>query len=359
VVSAETSGGEWVYRLEPWREQDTIRVCLEWGEEAERKFVAGLREDQMRERKKLLAWGGQALLGFLPAKHQERLYETIALNPTRATLWSAVLETAAASPFALLFVVNMFAGSTAGLGLGQVPTWAGLLAFAAAAEGVFRLAAVISTGNPIGSLPLAFLDLRLRSEGKGYVPRDEVLAIGEELNAVSPVPKVWWERAGGVSYEGESYMLAGSGREKDNFAYHFRKGGEGFPILDPELEIIRNRSSDRSYVLAPLWGFLPPNLQKALEFYGRYRSRPYVILSIGFNFLMALALTGPGMNSISRGVFGIWNLTLLAVGLALFMESVLRLVRLLTNGEITGSVLAFLVKPVYYMAMKDNPARPS
>jgi hypothetical protein len=29
VVSAGRSGGEWVYRLEPWREQDTIRVCLE------------------------------------------------------------------------------------------------------------------------------------------------------------------------------------------------------------------------------------------------------------------------------------------------------------------------------------------
>jgi hypothetical protein len=86
----------------------------------------------MRERKKLLAWGGQAVLGFLPAKHQERLYETIGLNPTRATLWSAVLETAVASPFALLFYINMVAGSTGVLG-GQVPTWAGLLAFAAAA----------------------------------------------------------------------------------------------------------------------------------------------------------------------------------------------------------------------------------
>jgi hypothetical protein len=205
----------------------------------------------------------------------------------------------------------------------------------------------------MGSLPLVFLNFRLRSEGKGYVPRDEVLAIGEELNVVSPVPKVWWERAGGVSYEGESYIMAGSDREKDNFIYHFRKGGEGFPTLDPELEINRNRSSDLSYVLAPLWGFLPSNLQKALEFYGRYRPRPYVILSICFDFVVALGLTGPGLTGISRGVFEIWSLILLAAGFALFLESVVRLYRLLTNGEISGSFLAFLVKPVYYMAIKD------
>jgi hypothetical protein len=29
----------------------------------------------------------------------------------------------------------------------------------------------------------------------------------------------------------------------------------------------------------------------------------------------------------------------------------------MSNGETTGSFLAFLVKPVYYMAIKDNPPR--
>jgi hypothetical protein len=56
VVSAEKSGGEWVYRLEPWPEQETIRVCVEWGEKQEREFIAGLRDDQKQERKKLLAF---------------------------------------------------------------------------------------------------------------------------------------------------------------------------------------------------------------------------------------------------------------------------------------------------------------
>ena len=358
VVSAEKSGGEWVYRLEPWTGQETIRVCVDWDEEQERQFIAGLGDDRIRERKRFLAWSGQALLGFLPAKHQDRLYETIGLDPARATFWSAALEVAVASPFAVLFVVNAIAGGMGGLG-GQVPAWIGLPAIVAAAEGGLRLVAVISTGNPIGSLLLVLLGLRLKSEGPEYVPADKISAIEGELNIVSPVPKVWWEKAGGVTYGGEPYILAGSGRDRTGFSYHFRKGGEGFPVLDRELEQVRNRSSDLSYVLAPLWGFLPPDLQRALEFYGRYRPRPYVLLSVGINFLAALAIIGSGLKNISRGVYEIWSLVLLTAAVSLLVESVLRLVRLMSNGETTGSFLAFLVKPVYYMAIRDNPLPPS
>jgi len=358
VVSAERSGGEWVYRLEPWTEQESIRVCVEWGEDEERRFIAGLRDDLIRERKRLIAWSAQALLGFLPAKHQDRLYETLGLDPPRATLWSAVLELAVATPFAVLFAVSTIAGGTGGLG-GQVPTWLGLLAVVAAAEGMFRLAAVVSTGNPMGSLLFVLLGLRLKSEGPEYVPADKISAIDGMLDVVSPVPKVWWERAGGVTYGGEPYVLTGSDRERTDFSYRFRKGGEGFPVLDPELEKVRNRSSDLSYVLAPLWGFLPADLQRGLEFYGRYRPRPWILLSIGFNFLAALAIMGSGMRNISRGVYETWSLILLAVAVPLLLESVLRIIRLTSNGETTGSFLAFLVKPVYYMAIKDNPAPPS
>jgi hypothetical protein len=358
VVAAEKLGDEWVYRLEPWTGQDTIRVYVDWGEESEREFSAGLRDDRIQEQKNLLAWGAQAFLGFLPAKNQERLHQATGLDPARATFWSAALETMVASPFAVLFIINSVAGGMGGSG-GSIPTWAGVMAFVAMAEGVFRLAAVITTGDPIGSVLLALLGLRLKSEGPQDVPGDEILAIEGVLNVVSPAPKVWWERAGGVTYKGESYILAGSGREKTEFFYRFRKGGEGFPVLDPELEKVRNRSSDLSYVFGPLWGFLPSDLQKGLEFYGRYRPRPYVIISICFNFLAALVIMGPGLRNVSRGVFEIWSLVLLAAAFLLFTESILRLLRLLRDGKTTGSFLAFLVKPVYYLAIKDRPVPPS
>jgi hypothetical protein len=64
---------------------------------------------------------------------------------------------------------------------------------------------------------------------------------------------------------------------------------------------------------------------------------------------------GSGLKNISLGVYEFWSLVLLAAGVSLLAESVLRLVRLMSSGETTGSFLAFLVKPVYYMAIRDNP----
>jgi hypothetical protein len=357
VVAAEKSGGEWIYRLEPWTGQGTIRVCVEWSEDSEREFAAGLRDGRIRERKNFLAWGAQAFLGFLPARNQEQLYQARGLDPARATFWSAALETLVASPFALFFVINSLVGGMGGW-RGSIPTWAGVLALVAMAEGVFRLVAVISTGEPMGSLFLALLGLRLKPEGPQFEPGDEILVAEGLLNVVSPVPKVWWERAGGVTYGGESFILAGSGRDRAKFIYRFRKGGEGFPPLDPELEKVRNRCSDL-LMFWSLWGFLPSDLQKALEFYGRYRPRPYVIISICFNVLLAVAIIGPGMRNVSRGVFEFWSLVLLAAALALLMESILRFLRLMRDGRATGSFLAFLVKPVYYLAIKDRPVPPS
>lgn len=353
VVAAEKMGGEWVYRLEPWKAEETIRVYVEWNEESEREFIARLRDDKIQEKKNFLAWGAQAFLGFLPAKNQERLQEATALDPARATFWSAVLETAVALPFAFMFFINLVVGRMTGF-VESIPTWAGILAIVATADGVFRLAAVISTGNPIGSLFLALLGLRLKSEGPRYVPSDEISKIEGELNIVSPVPKVWWEKAGGVTYEEEPYILAGSDRKKMKYSYHFQKGGEGYPKLDPELEKARNRTSDLSYVFSSLWGFLPIRLQKKLEFYGRYKPRLSVIISIVFNFLLALSIMGPELRNISRDDFEIWGLVFLAASLALFIESLGRLIKLMRDGQNTGSFLGFLVKPIYNLVVKDR-----
>ena len=159
VEAAEESGGECVYRLEPWMGQDTIRVYVEWDEDSECKITANLRDERIRVRKNLLAWGAQAFLGFLPAKNQERLYEATGLDPARTTFWSAVLETMVTSPVALIFFINLVARRIGGLKV-SIPTWGGVLASAAMAEGIFRLAVVISAGEPTGSLFLALISLR-------------------------------------------------------------------------------------------------------------------------------------------------------------------------------------------------------
>jgi hypothetical protein len=354
VVAAEGSAGEWIYRLEPWPERETIRAVVVWNEGSEREFAAGLRAERARERKTFLSWAAQAFLGFLPAGEQERIFQARGLDPGRATLWSAVLEIAVAAPFALLFLIRLFTGGGGGLA-----AWVGLPACGIAAEGLFRLATALSTGEPVGSVFTAFLGFRLRSEAHGDVRADEILEVEGALQVLSPVPKVWWERAGGVTFGGEPYILTGWEREGVTHAYRFRKGGEGFPILDPEREKARNRSSDLSYVFAFLWGFLPPDRQESLESYGRYRSRPYVLASIAFTFLAGLALVGPGLRDASGGRFGLWAILGLVLALGLFAESASRLVQVLKGGRVGGSVLGLLIGPLYDRAIKDPPVRPS
>jgi hypothetical protein len=356
IVAAERSGGDWVYRLEPWADREVIRAFVDWGEDAAREFGAGLREARIRERNNFLMWTAQAFLGFLPASNQVRISETRGLDPARATLWSAALESLIALALALPFLINLFAAGFGGSGRG-LPAWAGLLACVALGDGIFRLVAVISTGEPIGSVFLVLLSLRSKATEPRPVPTDEILEIGDELNIISIVPKAWWERAGGVTYKGEPYVLAGSDRKRTKHHYRFRKGGAGFPVLDPELEKVRNRASDLSYVFAILWGFLPPDLQEALEFYGRYRSRPYVLLSIGLNAIVAVALIGPGLGDASRAHFGIWGLFKLAIAVYLLTECLLRLFQVLKDGRAIGSVVGLLVRPFYERTFKDRPLR--
>jgi hypothetical protein len=358
IAAAEHSGGDWVYRLEPWTGHDAIRAYVEWGEAAEREFAASLRADRSREQKNFLIWVAQVFLGFLPAEAQERLSQTRGMDPARATFWSAALETLIAFPFAFLFFIDMFAAGAGGGGKG-IPGWAGGLAFVTLADGIFRLVAAVSSGEPMGSLFLALLRLRARPEGPRYAGGDEILEIGDALSVLSPVRKAWWERAGGMTFKGKPYSLADAGREKKKYAYRFHEGGDGFPPLDPELEELRNRSSDHSYIFAILWGFLPESRQKALEFYGRYRPRPYVLVSIGVNILLALAMSGPGLKGLAGGVLEPGSLILFAGALALFVECALRLLRLLKDGRPSGSCLGLFVMPLYDRAFRDGPVPPS
>lgn len=358
VVAAGKEGRTWIYRLEPWPDRETIRAFVDWPAGAEREFAAGLNEERARERRAGLARGAQVLLGFLPADRQERLSRTTGVDPARATFRSAAAEAVIALPFAFGFVVRQFIPDAAQLGL-TVPGWAGVTAIVALADGVFRLVAVIVTGDPIGSLFLVFLNFRSRPRDPRHVPGDEIAETVGGLLVISPVRKAWWEREGGVTYAGEAYSLEDQRRDRTTYQYRFRKGGEGFPVLDPEQEKARNRASDLSYVFAVLWGFLPAERQADLEFFGRYKARPYVIISIFINILIAIALVGPGLRAAAQGKLGLGGLITLALSIVLFAESAVRLLRLLTEGRPSGSLVGLLVKPLHDLAFAARPDRPA
>ncbi len=367
VTRAAQAGPEWVYTLEPWDDAQTIRTLVEWDPHVERRFVEGARLEKAAGRKGALAWRLQALLGFLPASHQERLNASIGLDPGRATFWSAVLECAAGLPLAVLFVVGRYAGMMGGAGgegrwefLLNLPAWLGVLAILAVIEGGLRLVLNLATGDPMGSVPFNLLDLRLKDPAKDDLMSDDYTVAGEFFIARTPVPKPWWETPGGVVWEGEPYRLLECKRIHMSYLYRFGRlhgGGDeaaGFAPVDPVRERVRNVASDRAFVLAPLWGYLPPAMQARLETLGRYRPLPFVRLSIGLNLAMAVPIVVADLWAFAIGAAGVWNGLRFLFGLFLLQENLLRLYRLLRDRAVTGSFLAFLVKPVYYMAFREG-----
>ena len=221
---------------------------------------------------------------------------------------------------------------------------------------MFRLVAVLWTGEPIGSLFLAPLGLRLKSDGPRAVPSDEILAIGGEIECRLARPEGLVGKGGRGDLSRRTLYFGGVGPRKKELYLPLPKGRRGLSGPGHRAGEGPEQVLGPFLCLRPSVGFLPLDLQTALEFYGRYRPRPYVVLSIGITFLTALAMIGPGLKNVSLGVFEIWALLKLAVALLLFMESILRLLRLVKDGRASGSILAFLVKPVYHLAFKDRPA---
>lgn len=367
VVRVEQVGTEWVYLLAPWEESQTIRSIVEWGPEAEQKFLEWARRERSRERRRVVAWGLQALLGFLPVKHQERLGSSIGLDPEKATFWSAALECAVCVPLAVLYIIGTMAG---GMGGGveagrwnfllRLPPWVGVLAVAGTVEGFMRLMYNIGTHDPLGSIPFNLLDLRFKDPADDDLMADDYTAAGEFFIVRTPVPKPWWEGPGGVLWQGEPYRLLECKRIHMSYLYRFgrvhldRSDAAGFPAVDPTGERVRNVASDRSFVLAPLWGFLPPGLQGRLEAMGRYRPLPFVRLSIGLNLLMAIPIVVADLWAFASGTAGVWNGLRFLFGLVLLHESLLRVYHYLRSRAVTGSFLSVFVKPIYYMAFREG-----
>jgi len=348
VRSARPSGSEWIYGLEPWDPGQVSRVYVDWGPGAEKDFESWLRKERNQARKNALAVGGQIFLGFLPANRQERLAQTLDFSPFKATLLSSILEIAIAAIPSVLFGIQ-FAG-----GGGQLapimPAWLGFLAWAVLAEGVIRLIINISSGDPVGTLFLAPINFRAKREPRPIeVMSDDYALCGDSLEVRAPSPKRWWVRAGGITYLGDSFSLMKTATEGNYHLYKFRKGGAGFPVADPARERELNIASDRAYALAPLWGFLSSEHQAFLEVYGRYRPRPTVLVSIGFNFLLSASIVVSGLIRFSAGVFGWWNAVPFVFAVILLGESVSRLLRYVQQGEATGSFMGALVKPVFYL----------
>jgi hypothetical protein len=357
IVHAKQSSGQWAYSLEPWDEQLTPRVCVEWGPQAEKEFLDASRRERIREKKSALAWTFQVLLGFLPEKHQRRLETTLGLDAGRATYLSAWAEFLVSLAFPVMALLGRLGGEQGAPWLFRMviklPLWLVVLSGVTLLEGLFRLVWNIASGDPVGSFLLAIVDLKFSRTEREDLNADDYSRPGSFFIARTPVPKKHWERWKGVNFEDKDFALKDVQRIHMSWLYRFEESRAVFPVITPESERSYNVASDRSFVLAPLWGFLPPDLQGKLSSYGRYAPPAFVKLSISINLAISLPALVVDVFAFASGHAALWNLLRGIFAVCLLHETLLRLAKYSRDREVTGSFLAFLVKPVYYMAFKD------
>lgn len=116
-----------------------------------------------------------------------------------------------------------------------------------------------------------------------------------------------------------------------------------------------NIATDRSSVLAPLWGYPLPQLQDQLVPYGRYVPDVFVKWSILLNLFIALPVLIVDVFAFALNHASIMNLCCGVFAVFLLRESLVRLIRYSKGREITDSFLSFLIKPLYYLVFKDTP----
>jgi len=357
IVQAEQAEGVWIYHLEPWDDQHTPRTYVEWGAEAEKAFLERARKEKMRERKAAVAWGMQILLGFLPEKYQRRLEGTIGLDAGKATYWSAWAEILVSLLFPVIALLGRMGGTEGAPWVFRlvlkIPVWLVVLSGLTLLEGLFRLIWNIASGDPVGSFLLAVVDLKFTRTEEEDLSKDDYSRPGFLLVARTPNQKAHWEKNRGVNLDGVDYALKDVQRIHMSWLYRFEQSTASFPAITPESERLYNVASDRSFVLAPLWGYLPPELQMKLAAYGRYIPVTFVKLSIFFNLFISLPIVVVDVFAVATGTWTGWNLLRGAFGVVLLHETLLRLTKYSRNREITGSFLALVVKPFYYMAFKD------
>jgi hypothetical protein len=147
VVAADAqTGGGVRYVLEPWRDEDVIRVSEAYDEGSEQRRDAEVIAAGKREKGRVLANFLGIFTGQLPAIVQQRLAGELGILPTRLTFLSLLL------PFAyLLWWINETVRRVMHADAGPMPIAFTLIAFYLLAESIVRLQIVWAQARPVGS----------------------------------------------------------------------------------------------------------------------------------------------------------------------------------------------------------------
>lgn len=145
VVEAEQVGEGYRYVLEPWREENAMRVVDVYDAatvaQRARDYRAGLRREKQRKSVTLLGF----FAGLLPAVVQDHLESELGVAAPRLTLMSAILEFACFAGIVLWVVEGRFQGV-------QRPLWVLIVGAICLQESAIRTGVAVHHQRPIGSV---------------------------------------------------------------------------------------------------------------------------------------------------------------------------------------------------------------
>ncbi|MGZ7081084.1 MAG: hypothetical protein ACXVJT_16840 [Thermoanaerobaculia bacterium] len=291
VVAADTQPDGGVrYVLEPWRDEDVIRVSEAYDERSEQRREAEVLAAAKREKGRIIANLLGIFTGQLPAIVQQRLAGELGILPTRLTFLSLVL------PFIyLIWWVNEAARRFMHADAGPMPFAFTLIAIFLLVESVVRLQIVWAQSRPVGSAAGGILYLLFYA------------VAGKRTKAVSPFTV---DKGQGVRYTS--------------------------PDQETELR-------DAYMMREPLLTLLSVEEQNALARRFGYDFRKHAFIVAGFLLVMSLAGVVTTIMSLRHGTTVSAVLSLLTA-LALGSEQLLRLPAL-RRGP-TPSMLAFFIRPL-------------
>lgn len=342
IVSVEKDEQGFRYILEPWQDNQTIRSYYEFDLEREKKR---LKEEHKAYKKRALSPLFILWFGLLPKAMQKDFSKTWGFDPGVATLLnSSFLFFATAVP-----VVLSFLGLLHGISL-----FPSLILSYFMLECFLRFLTAFLFHEPKGSLLTFFLWGYKKAKQETW--KDEVHVKGDHLICFSHYVKPHWKEGTGIIWQGKGYRFHTHKYTQFHHIYTFLQTQENpsYPPLDLQKEEQRNKRNHYSYVLAPLWGFLPSRHQKIIASFGSYNPQPYTLMSFSIIGIWSLAALVVDTYHLVTQTFSISHLLRLGVAMALAKESLSRFYTWLTKKEPSGSIVGYLFVPLFRLIFEDR-----
>lgn len=201
-----------------------------------------------------------------------------------------------------------------------------------------------------GAFPFSLINFYFLKFKKSDDFKDEILQVKNLLIIHSPCPKPHWVQWGGLTYDNKSFKISKHLKLEISHFFKFEPSEEKFPPYNLEEEKKYNISSDLSIILSPLWGFLPERFQYSLLKYERYNLKYYFYFSIILTFFVSFpSMIFDLIRFMQKREVIYFILPHFIFSLYFVYESLFRFFYFITERKIKGSLIAFFIKPLYYM----------